>query len=130
MGKHRKISTRFLIILFAALFLASVAAAFLSLSGEQGAFAHVSVEGSLLKIIDLEAVEEAYLMEISPGNVLLVERGAVAMYSADCPDQLCVKQGKAGEGGLPIICLPGRIMVEIKSSEGDEWKTVDAVSGR
>ncbi len=129
MVKRRKVSTGFLIILFAALFLAFAAAAFLRLPSF-GAFAHVSVKGDMFAVIDLEAVEEPYMLEISPGNVLLVERGAVSMHSADCPDQLCVRQGKTGEGGLPIICLPNRIMVEIKSPKGDEQKNVDAVSGR
>ncbi|MGI5898934.1 MAG: NusG domain II-containing protein [Christensenellales bacterium] len=130
MVERRKISTRFLIIFFAALFAAAMAATLFRFPGGGGAFAHVSLDGEIFAVIDLSEAEEAYLLEVSPGNILLVEKGAISMHSADCPDQLCVRQGKTGEGGLPIICLPNRIMVEIKPARGEGEKVVDAVSGR
>ena len=39
---------------------------------------------------------------------------------ADCPDQLDVKQGYISKVGEVIVCLPNRLVIEIKGvDEGD-----------
>ena len=35
------------------------------------------------------------------------------MISADCPDHLCVKQGKISADGEMIVCLPNKVTVQI-----------------
>ncbi len=39
---------------------------------------------------------------------------------ADCPDKLCVHQKSIGSIGETIVCLPARIVVEIKGEEQEE----------
>ena len=37
------------------------------------------------------------------------------MTEADCPDHICVYMGKlTTEGGMPIICMPHRLIIEIE----------------
>lgn len=43
------------------------------------------------------------------------------MQSANCPDKLCVKQGKISDIGS-IVCLPNKVIIEI-----DRNSDVDAV---
>ena len=84
--------------------------------------ARISRDGVLLEEIDLSRVDEPYSLTLedeSGRNVLSVERGRVCVSEADCPDQVCVKQGWISGGAVPIICLPHKLMIEIVSGGGD-----------
>lgn len=50
-------------------------------------------------------------------NYVGVENGAVYMQSANCRDQLCVKQGKTKSTGKQIVCLPHRVVVRLEKAE-------------
>ena len=52
-------------------------------------------------------------------NVIIIEDGAVYMKSADCPDRLCVHQGKKSMNGERIVCLPNRVEVRVEG-DGEE----------
>ena len=53
-------------------------------------------------------------------NVLRIENGKAYLVSANCPDHLCVKQGKVSKSGETITCLPNRLTVTVYSTvEGD-----------
>ena len=43
----------------------------------------------------------------------------VWMEEADCPDKLCVLQGKISRSGQTIICLPNKTMVTIKGGKSE-----------
>lgn len=47
-------------------------------------------------------------------NTLVIENGKVYMKSADCRDQICVKHAPIFETNDTIVCLPNKIIVEIK----------------
>ncbi|MGN1187013.1 MAG: NusG domain II-containing protein, partial [Lachnospiraceae bacterium] len=47
-------------------------------------------------------------------NKVIIDDGVVWMEEADCPDKLCINQGKISKAGQTIICLPNRVMVTIK----------------
>ena len=47
-------------------------------------------------------------------NKVIIDDGVVWMEEADCPDKLCMNQGRISKAGQTIICLPNRIMVTIK----------------
>ena len=42
-----------------------------------------------------------------------VEPGAISVTEADCPDGICVRQGKLTTAGVPIVCMPHRLVIEI-----------------
>lgn len=112
------------IALFAA---AAAVCALLMLSGRaapERPRADIYVGGSLYKSVPLYGVSSPYEIEL-PGGVLLVEEGAVSMKRADCPDSLCVRQGRITAAGASIVCLPGGIYIVIT---GDEAGT-DGISG-
>ncbi len=44
-------------------------------------------------------------------NVVHIGGGNIYMKSADCPEQLCVKQGRLTKEGRPIVCLPHRVVI-------------------
>ncbi len=57
-------------------------------------------------------------------NVLRIENGVAYLVSANCPDHLCVKQGKVSKSGETITCLPNRLTVTVFSAEEGEVELV------
>ena len=47
-------------------------------------------------------------------NTVVIKDGEVCVTQADCPDKVCVKTGKVNAAGQTIVCLPHRVVVEIK----------------
>jgi hypothetical protein len=47
-------------------------------------------------------------------NVIEVSGKQIHMKSASCPDQICVNMGFRSQSGSPIVCLPAKIVIEIK----------------
>lgn len=72
-------------------------------------------DGTVIRTVDLSAVteEESFTVQSMRGtNTIRIAPGEIRMASADCPDQICVKSGKLLEDGLPIVCLPHRVVIQ------------------
>ena len=59
-------------------------------------------------------------------NILVIAEGQAWLSEANCPDRLCVRQGKIHYPGQSIICLPNRLTVTVEGGESDG---IDAVVG-
>ena len=76
-----------------------------------GQMLKISVDGKVYGAYSLEDKQE---IKIGDTNVCQIEEdGTVSMTEADCPDHLCVKQGKIKEFGESIVCLPNKVVLEI-----------------
>lgn len=85
-------------------------------------YAIIKVDGKIHKKIDLSNVknnEEVNLNLPNGKNTLLIKNNSIQMYSANCNDALCVKQGNISKVGQTIICLPHKLIIEIKGDELD-----------
>lgn len=104
-------------------------AVFVSFFGnKEKAVAEIVLDGKVIKSINLADVSQAYEFraETDSGyNVILVERGRISVTESDCPDKICVNRGCIGAGDLPIVCLPHKLTITMKSDSG-----IDAVSGK
>ncbi len=114
-------SSKTWIVIFAAV-LVICAAAFLLLkgSGGHGTVAVIRVDGEIYEKINLDTVAVAYDMEIKTEfgyNKLHIEHDGISVTEADCRDHICMDQGKVSQTGVPIVCLPHRLTIEI---EGDD----------
>ena len=116
-------SSKILIIVLAALLLGC--GAFFLLAPKDSAAALIYVDGELYTRVELSGVKESYTIAIGDGNVALVEEGGISMHSANCPDKLCVKQGRATVL-QPVTCLPNKVTIIVENVESDE---VDIVIG-
>lgn len=58
-------------------------------------------------------------------NTLEIHNGEAWLSHADCPDSLCVKQGRIHREGQIITCLPNRLTVTVYGGEKSE---VDFIS--
>lgn len=115
--KDTKKRTWLWVLILAAVVLVGVAAT-LRLSRSKGVTAAISVDGVLVERIDLTKVRESRSFTVDSAygsNTVLVEPGAISVTEADCPDQVCVYMGKlTTEGGMPIVCMPHRLIIEIE----------------
>jgi len=48
-------------------------------------------------------------------NILIIQGGEAWLEDANCPDKLCVRQGKVRYDGQCITCLPNKLTVTISS---------------
>ena len=107
------------LILAALVLLAAGSAALLLLrpAGEAHPTARITLDGELVREIDLTGVEEpfSFTVEGPAGltNTILVEPGRIRVSEADCPDQICVHQGFISDGTTPIVCLPNKLIIQI-----------------
>lgn len=77
----------------------------------------VQVNGREIKKITFGNEKKVYPIRTSFGlNILEVDEFGVRVIEASCPDKLDVKFGKIDKVGQAIICLPNRLVVEIKSN--------------
>lgn len=91
-----------------------ISSALLLLSGnrEEGGSVRVEVEG---RVIARYSLSESGRYVLNGGtNILVIEDGKAYMEDADCPDKLCVKQGRIYRKGETITCLPNKLMVTVE----------------
>lgn len=79
--------------------------------------AEIYQNGKLIKTVELSESTEFTVTCAEGFNVITVEDGKICVSSADCPDKVCVRQGKIS-GAVPIVCLPHRL--EIRVVDGDD----------
>ena len=85
----------------------------------------ISVDGKVYGEYSLKDKQE---IKIGDTNICRIEEdGTVSMTEADCPDQLCVKQGKIKEFGESIICLPNKVVLEIVT-ENKKAEEIDSIA--
>jgi hypothetical protein len=76
----------------------------------------IYLKGKLYKSLELtEKTNQKIVIDTLPGtNTLVIENGDVFMEDADCLDKICVKTGHIHNPGDTIVCLPHKLVVEIK----------------
>ena len=87
---------------------------------DAGACVRVTVDGSVYGTYALGEEQEIPIVQDGvTTNVLTIRDGRADMTEADCPDKLCVSQGKISRSGQTIICLPNKTMVTIKGGKSE-----------
>lgn len=94
----------------------------LSLTKKDGDYVVVKVDGNEVARYSLTQDGEYSLN--GGTNVLRIENGKAYLVSANCPDHLCVKQGKIDQSGETITCLPNRLTVTVYSQTEGEVELV------
>lgn len=77
-------------------------------------------DGSVFSALSLS---KDAVVNVDGKNTVVIENGEVFMESADCPDQLCIRQGRISDSRREIVCLPNRVTVSISGQS-----EVDSVS--
>ena len=97
----------------------------------QGTMADIFVEGQCIRTIALDQVQEAEYIAVEGAigiNRIAVEQGRIRVVEADCPDQICVQQGWASDSRLPIVCLPNKVVIQLRDLEDKTEIQIDGVA--
>lgn len=87
-----------------------------------GAVAKVYVDGQCVYTVDLSKVQQPYQYEIQTPygvNTLSIVPGDMCILHADCHDHTCVRQGWLVQGGMDLVCLPHRLVVQRQNDDVD-----------
>ena len=86
-----------------------------NLTQKEGACVVVRIDGNEIGTYPLFA---SGMYSLNGGtNILVIENGCAYLKEADCPDHLCVKQGKISKTGQVITCLPNKLTVTVYGAE-------------
>lgn len=82
----------------------------------------ISHQNELYGTYPLPSPEEKIIVIDEDGhyNKIRIAGDGVAIVEANCPDQLCVKDGEKSKPGDILVCLPNQLLVEIEGVESDE----------
>lgn len=90
----------------------------------------VSVDGVVKYTFPLDEDLEFEIEGYEGGtNYLVIKDGEAYLTEASCHDLLCVHMGKISSQGQSIICLPNRVVVEIRDDNESDPKEFDAIVG-
>lgn len=74
-------------------------------------------DGKLIRTATLSA-NATFTVEYNGGyNTIEVKNGAISVTEASCPDEVCIATGEISHGAVPIICLPNRLEIIVKSAD-------------
>lgn len=112
--KDRLISVRDIILLCSVLLLCTCIFLLMLTHGKKGFKVSITVDGEVVKEMELFTDEE-YCLQTDKGlNKIIVKDGSVSVAEADCPDKVCVNHKPISDKGETIICLPHRMVIEIE----------------
>ena len=92
-------------------------------SNKDNSYLLVTINGDTYKEIPLNSNTNTGPITIdtpSGFNIFTVENGVVNMTDANCPDLVCVHTAPASEAGQMIVCLPHKVVLEIRKGEMNE----------
>ncbi len=85
-----------------------------------GDYAEVSIDGETVYELPLSENTELLITGTDGGtNKLIINNGVCYVTEADCPDKLCIKQGKISHNGESIICLPHKLVITIRGTSNN-----------
>lgn len=92
-------------------------------------YVQIKVQGEIYKTFDLNKstnMDDIIVTTKLGTNVIKVKDGKVGIIDADCPDQICVKSGWIDRPGENLVCLPHKVVIEIKGQSKDNG--IDIIS--
>lgn len=122
-----------IVLLIALLLLSLLPEGVFILSGSdrmlEGTKAVVQVNGSVYKEIPLSEHHgtDTFTIQTADGyNTVVVKDQKIGIIEADCPDKICVQEGFIRNLGETTVCLPHKVMIEIRSTATEEPDIIPA----
>lgn len=89
----------------------------------------ITIDGTVYGSYPLNQNKEIEIKTENGLNTVIIEEGKVYMKDADCPDQYCVKQGKISHSKETLVCLPHKLVVEVRVQESSlEENDIDVIA--
>lgn len=76
----------------------------------------ITLGGNVIRTVDLDtAPDEEFRVDGDNGyNIVCIKNGEIYVSDASCPDKICVNHGSLRSEYLPIICMPNRLVIELR----------------
>ena len=101
------------VLIFSVIFISIVLGVIFS-SRQSGKTAVISVEEKVVASLKLNINATEEIKTDYGYNLVVIENGKCFIKNADCRDGICVSRGKINKVGESIVCLPHKLIVEIK----------------
>ena len=109
-----------IILIAAVLVIALISFAAIKMTQKDGKEAVVTVKGEEVYKTSISK-DQIYKIQVKNGtNTMQIKDGKVTMKEADCRDQICADHKAIEKSGETIVCLPHKVVIEIKSENGKE----------
>lgn len=90
-------------------------------SDVSGRIADIYQDGELIMSLPLDPDAEPRTFTVTAGeedfNEIRIIDGHIGVISASCPDKLCIRQSLQNNSLLPIICLPNKLVIQIREED-------------
>lgn len=80
----------------------------------------VFVEGREYGTYPLDENRELWIETEQGHNLLVIEDGQAYVRESDCKNRVCVKSRPVTEAGGQIVCLPHKVLIQLKATEESE----------
>ena len=112
------------IILAAAILIIAVAGfLFLNTTKENGNYVVVKIDGVEKYIYSIKEDNNQEIITGENGeytNTLVIKDGKASVKNANCPDGICVGHRAISYVGETIVCLPHKVVIEVKNEVDNE----------
>lgn len=99
-------------------------------SHSQNTVAVITLDGAVYKELPLSehsGTDEIPITTAEGGhNLIVVKDQSIGITEADCPDKICIQEGFIARPGESVICLPHKLMVEVKAANNEEPDIIPA----
>ena len=115
-----RVNKKELLIIVILLMIALISFLFFRISG-QGAVVEITIAQKLYGTYDLK-VDQEILISDNEGNLLLdcvIKDGTIKVFSANCPDKICIDEGSIKLAGQTIVCLPNQVVIKIIGDDAE-----------
>lgn len=98
------------------------------LPSNPGDILEIRQNGKVIKTLSLkDNTTETISFEGRGTNTFSIQDGGVSMTDADCGDHTCIQTGRIQNSGESIVCLPHRLVLQIKSSGETDNDSLDGI---
>jgi len=112
---RRKITKKELIITAVILFFGISGLVISKIFSDNGSTAVISVDGEKIHEINLmQTKDEIFTLKQIPDITFEVKGNSIRVVDSDCPDKICKNKGFISKKEESIICMPNKMIVEIK----------------
>ena len=123
MKNKRKINDLIVIVLLLAI---SVSTYFILNSGKKdiGDFVYIEFSNVEYGVYDLNTDKIISIKANNAENIIVIKNSIVYMEYSNCSNQVCVLHKEISKDGEQIICLPNKILIEIRSKNKNDIDTL------
>ncbi len=115
--EHKMISRADILLIVGILILAAAGLFAWKKLQKPGAYVVIMIDGKSVKTLQLDKDVSYEVKQETGVNTVVVKDGSVTVRNADCPDKICEKHRAINQTGETIICLPHKLVVEIKEDK-------------